>query len=123
MQTRRMFLASSAALATAPGLTSVGHAATPANTLVMAIVLDGIITGFDPGEAYDFAGWEVCGNVYQTLATPTPADPTKLVGDIAERWEVSPDGLNFTFKLRSGLKFESGRPVTADDVVFSLQRV
>jgi peptide/nickel transport system substrate-binding protein len=123
MQTRRMFLASSAALATVPGLTSAARGATPANTLVMAIVLDGIITGFDPGEAYDFAGWEVCGNVYQTLVTPTPADPTKLVGDIAERWEVSPDGLNFTFKLRSGLKFESGRPVTADDVVFSLQRV
>lgn len=123
MQTRRMFLATSAALATMPGLPSVARAATPANTLVMAMVLDGIITGFDPGEAYDFAGWEVCGNLYQTLVTPEPADPTKLVGDIAERWEVSPDGLNFTFKLRSGLKFESGRPVTADDVVFSLQRV
>lgn len=123
MLTRRTLLASSAALAANPGLLVPARAATPANTLVMAMVLDGIVTGFDPGEAYDFAGWEVCGNVYQTLVTPDLADPTKLVGDLAESWEVSSDGLTFVFKLKDGVKFESGRPVTAQDVVFSLHRV
>lgn len=123
MLTRRTFIASSAMLATAPNLLSQARAATPADTLVMAMVLDGIITGFDPGEAYDFAGWEVCGNVYQTLVTPELNDPTKLIGDAAESWEVSADGLNYTFKLKDGLKFESGAPLTSDDVIFSLHRV
>ena len=48
---------------------------------------------------------------------------TKLVGGVAESWTVSPDGKTFTFKLRPNLKFESGAPVTAEDVAFSLQRV
>jgi peptide/nickel transport system substrate-binding protein len=42
--------------------------------------------------------------------------------DIAESWTVSDDGLTYVFKLRSGVKFHSGREVTADDVVFSYQR-
>ena len=48
MKTRRMFLATSAALAAMPGLPSLARAATPADTLVMAAALDGILTGFDP---------------------------------------------------------------------------
>src|SRR5262249_48935034 len=42
--------------------------------------------------------------------------------DIAESWTVSQDGLTYVFKLRSGVKFHSGRELTADDVVFSYQR-
>ncbi|HEY7036122.1 MAG TPA: ABC transporter substrate-binding protein [Thermomicrobiales bacterium] len=42
--------------------------------------------------------------------------------DIAESWTVSDDGLTYVFKLRSGVKFHSGRELTADDVVFSYQR-
>ena len=48
---------------------------------------------------------------------------TKLVGGVAESWTVSPDAKTFTFKLRPNQKFESGAPVTADDMAFSLQRV
>lgn len=42
---------------------------------------------------------------------------------IAERWEVSPDGREFTFYLRKGLKFSDGHPFTADDVAFVFQHV
>ena len=38
-------------------------------------------------------------------------------------WDVSQDGLTFTFKLRRDAKFDSGNPVTANDAAFSLQRV
>ena len=48
---------------------------------------------------------------------------TKLVGGVAESWTVSPDAKTYTFKLRPNQKFESGAPVTADDMAFSLQRV
>lgn len=40
----------------------------------------------------------------------------------AATWTISDDGLQYTFKLRNGLKFSDGTPVTADDVVFSLTR-
>ena len=56
------------------------------------------------------------------LVSPQPMS-WKPAGAPHRVWLPSSDGLNFTFKLRNGLKFESGRPVTADDVVFSLHRV
>ena len=41
---------------------------------------------------------------------------------LAESWEVGPDGMTYTFKMRQGAKFHSGNPVTAEDAAWSLQR-
>jgi len=50
-------------------------------------------------------------------------DPSlNLTPDLAERWEVSPDGTTYTFYLRQNAKFHDGRPVTAQDVVYSWER-
>jgi peptide/nickel transport system substrate-binding protein len=46
-----------------------------------------------------------------------------LVPDLAERWEVSPDGKGMTFYLRKGVKWHNGSPFTADDVVYSIQKM
>jgi oligopeptide transport system substrate-binding protein len=45
-----------------------------------------------------------------------------LTPDLAESWDVSPDGMTYTFKLRQNAKFHDGRPVTAQDFVYSLER-
>jgi oligopeptide transport system substrate-binding protein len=45
-----------------------------------------------------------------------------LTPDLAESWDVSDDGMTYTFKLRQNAKFHNGRPVTAQDVVYSLER-
>lgn len=42
---------------------------------------------------------------------------------LATKWEASSDGLTWKFFLRSGVKFHNGRPMTADDVVFSVKRM
>jgi peptide/nickel transport system substrate-binding protein len=126
MLTRRALLATTAgtgaAIAAAPFATSTAWAATPKDMAVMAKQIDDIVS-FDPAEAYEFSDNEVDGNCYRKLVTPDPTDGTKLTGDLAEKWEVSADGLTFTFHLRKGVLFDSGKPVTAQDAEFSLQRV
>ena len=46
-----------------------------------------------------------------------------LIPGAAEDWEVSEDGLTWTFKLREGLKWSDGSPLTAEDFVYSWKRV
>ena len=47
----------------------------------------------------------------------------QLIPGAAETWDVSPDGLTWTFKLREGLKWSDGSPLTAEDFVYSWKRV
>ncbi|WP_353645844.1 ABC transporter substrate-binding protein [Mesorhizobium sp. WSM2239] len=97
------------------------HAATPADTLVLAWAIDDIIT-MDPGEAFEISAGEITGNTYDMLVRLDINDTTKVVGGVAESWEVSDDGLTYTFKLKPDLKFASGNPITAEDVAWSFER-
>lgn len=45
------------------------------------------------------------------------------VPDLAERWEISPDGTRYSFYLRRGVRWHDGPPFTADDVVFTIQAI
>src|SRR5215470_17275071 len=101
---------------------SPAWAATPKDTLVIAKNSDDMIT-LDPAETYELSGGEVVSNLYDRLVGYEQEDIKKLVPTMAESYKVSDDGKTITFKLRKGLKFQSGNPVTADDVVFSMQRV
>ena len=47
----------------------------------------------------------------------------QLMGDLAESWGVSEDGTVFTFKLREGVTWQDGEPFTAEDVVFTFERI
>ena len=49
-------------------------------------------------------------------------DGTAIEGALAESWDVSEDGLTYTFHLRDGLKFYNGDAVTAEDILYSLNR-
>ncbi|MBB5534381.1 ABC transporter substrate-binding protein [Rhizobium giardinii] len=97
-------------------------AETPADTLVQGWAIDDIIT-MDPGEAFELSTAEVTANTYSYLVRLDLNDTSKVVGDLAESWTVSDDGLTYTFKLKPGLKFASGNPVTAEDVAYSFERV
>ena len=122
MLTRRTLLASSAATVAAPAVLTQARAATPKGVAVMARQIDDIVS-FDPAESYEFTNGEVDANCYRRLIAPNVDDATKIEGDLAESWTVSPDGLTFTFKLRRDAKFDSGNPVTANDAALSLHRV
>jgi peptide/nickel transport system substrate-binding protein len=49
-------------------------------------------------------------------------DLDSIRGELAESYDVSPDGMKLTFHLRKDAKFQDGTPVTADDVKWSLDR-
>lgn len=116
-----------AALLAAAGLVApliaplTATAATPKDTLVQAFAFDDIIT-MDPAESFEISSGEILGNTYERLVQFDVAEPSKLSGSLAKGWIVSADGKTFTFELRPGLKFASGNPLTAEDVVWSLQR-
>lgn len=60
-------------------------------------------------------------NVYQGLVTRNGDENNAIVPALATEWNVSPDGLTYTFTLRQGVTFHDGSALTADDVVTSLQ--
>src|SRR5213596_1980200 len=62
---------------------------------------------------------------YNTLLRVDPFDRTgtKPVGDIAESWTVSKDGLTYTFKIRRGVKFHDGSELTSKDVKASYDKI
>src|SRR6266403_1634257 len=60
---------------------------------------------------------------YSLLLRVDPVDSNKIVGDLAESWTVSDDGLMYTFKIRNGVKFHDGSPLTARDVKASYDKI
>lgn len=75
----------------------------------------------DPHVASSEATFQVLNNVMETLTYFD--DDMNLIPWLAESWEQSEDGLTWTFNLREGVVFSNGREMTADDVVFSFERL
>ncbi|RLB16484.1 MAG: peptide ABC transporter substrate-binding protein, partial [Deltaproteobacteria bacterium] len=80
------------------------------------------VIDMDPANAYDFHTWEIFYNIYQGLLT-YPSGSTKLTPCLAKSYTISPDGKEYTFKLRKGLKFTDGTPFDANAVKWSIDRV
>jgi len=99
----------------------VAQAETPPSTLVMAMNIDDIIS-LDPAETFELVGGEVNANVYDRITVHEPGHE-ELSGGVAGSWDIADDGHTIILHLRPDLKFQSGNPITADDVVFSLARV
>ncbi|QRM43709.1 ABC transporter substrate-binding protein [Rhizobium sp. BG4] len=114
-------LSAGAALSLLMMAAPAAFAETPKDTLVEGFAIDDIIT-MDPGEAFELSTAEVTSNTYSLLVRLDMSDTSKVKGDLAESWTVSDDGLTYTFKLKPGLKFASGNPVTAEDVAWSFER-
>ncbi|MDP9811046.1 peptide/nickel transport system substrate-binding protein [Rhizobium tibeticum] len=114
-------LSAGAALSIMMAAAPAALAETPKDTLVEGFAIDDIIT-MDPGEAFELSTAEVTSNTYSLLVRLDMSDTSKVKGDLADSWSVSDDGLTYTFKLKSGLKFASGNPITAEDVAWSFER-
>ncbi|MEM6798866.1 MAG: peptide ABC transporter substrate-binding protein [Planctomycetota bacterium] len=79
------------------------------------------IRSFDPAVLIDNASGRIAWALYEGLVRLSPEDRSAMPG-MAERWDVSDDGLTYTFHLRPGVVWSNGDPVTADDFVYSMRR-
>jgi peptide/nickel transport system substrate-binding protein len=119
---RRGLLISSALAAVSLMMPLAAAAATPKDQLVIATNMSSM-RGLDPNEINQLEAAEIVANLYERLIVLPADDITKPAPGVAESWSVSPDGKTFTFKIRSGIKFHSGNPLTAKDVEWSLRRL
>ncbi len=93
----------------------------PAGEAVMAWHVTIAPTWFDPATAPpQITPFGILYALHDALVRPLPGQ--KMGNSLAESWTESPDGLVYEFKLRRGLKFHNGDPVTAEDVKFSFER-
>lgn len=114
-------------LVLALGLSAVGMASQAAGTLIYCS--EGSPEGFDTaqytaGTTFDAAGHALFNRLTQFKKGGTDVEPS-----LAQSWTISADGLTYTFKLRPGVKFHTtdyfkpGRTLTADDVIFTIERM
>jgi len=75
----------------------------------------------DPAQGSDLLDTQCIINLYDSLVFPTYEG--KIDPLLAKSWKVSPDGLEYTFTLHQGVPFHDGSEVTAEDVVFSMERL
>lgn len=73
----------------------------------------------DPFEMKTWQSWEVFRSVLEGLVTVD--ESLSVVPNLASKWEVSADGLTYTFDLRPGVLFHNGKELMAEDVVYSLE--
>ena len=90
-------------------------------SLLIRCDLDGGVQSLDPQFTEEEAARQVILNVFEGLVRMEP-DGT-IVPAAAQEYSVSRDGLVYEFYLREGMKWEDGRPVTAEDFAFALQRM
>ncbi len=76
-------------------------------------------TTLDPGMVQDGTTIDLIQQMYEGLVQWTPQNT--LAPALAKSWDISKDGLTYTFHIRPGVTFQSGAPVTADDVAFSFE--
>lgn len=114
-----VILALATTLITAAGLANAAGAKRGGTLTIArpdeALTLDPYIPT-DAGSIYAID--QVCETLVLADAKGTGLEP-----GLAESWDMSPDGLKYTLKLRGDVKFSNGNPMTADDVVFSLKKL
>jgi peptide/nickel transport system substrate-binding protein len=77
----------------------------------------------DPHQESTFGNIHLVAPLYSTLLQIDPYRYPKIIGDVASEWKISPDGLTYTFKLQSGIRFHDGSTLTSADVKATYDKI
>ena len=110
------------ALAALIAVPALGQGEAPKHGGNMIVTYKDDVATLDPAIGYDWQNWSMIKSVFDGLMDYEPGTTTLRPG-LAESYTLSDDGLTYTFKLRPGVKFHNGREMTAEDVVWSINRV
>jgi peptide/nickel transport system substrate-binding protein len=98
-------------------------AETPRRGGVLLAVIGADPPSLDPHQESTFATIQLVAPLYSTLLQIDPYAYPKIIGDAATEWKIAPDGLTYTFKIRQGIKFHDGSPLTAADVKATYDKI
>lgn len=91
---------------------------------VLRIAFPDQLTQLDPALALSYADISYTFTVFENLTAIDYSDASyPVIPRLAERWEISEDGLIWTFHLRQGVQFHHGELLTAQDVIYSMERL
>jgi ABC-type transport system substrate-binding protein len=110
-----------ASILLAPALTKDACADQPKQGGEAVVTFKDDLATLDPAIGYDWNNWSIIKSIFSGLMDYKPGT-TELTPDLAESYAISDDGLTYTFRLRSGLKFQNGRALTSADVRYSIER-
>jgi peptide/nickel transport system substrate-binding protein len=102
---------------------AVDAAETPRRGGVLLAVIGADAPGLDPHQESTFATLQPVAPLYSTLLQIDPYSYPNIIGDVASEWTISPDGLTYTFKIRPGIRFHDGSPLTAADVKATYDKI
>ena len=113
--------AASPAAQAAPAAAPAAAAGTPKKGGILVIGATDEAASLDPHFQNALARQQRTQNIYSYIVQ---ADKDlRIQPDLAEKWEISPDGKTYTFSLRKGVKFHNGRELVADDIKYSIERI
>ena len=95
------------------------HAAATKNTLVLGLDISDTIS-LDPAREAQYTPPLTLEAAYEALVTMTPGDYLNVKPALASVWARTPNGQGWRFTLRDGAKFNSGNPVTVEDVKWTM---
>ena len=101
----------------------VQAAETPRRGGVLLAVIGAEPPSLDPHQESTFANIQLVAPLYSTLLQFDPYNFPKIIGDVATEWKIAPDALTYTFKIRQGIRFHDGSPLTAADVKASYDKI
>jgi peptide/nickel transport system substrate-binding protein len=102
---------------------AVQAADTPRRGGVLLAVIGADPPSLDPHQESTFATLQLVAPLYSTLLQTDPYAYPKIIGDAASEWKISPDALTYTFKIRPGIKFHDGSPLTSVDVKATYEKL
>ena len=90
---------------------------------VLTTWIGGDPPNFDVHQNSTYLTQHLTAACYNNLVQFDPLEPHRIIPDLAERWEVSSDGMQYTFHLMKGVSFHDGEPFTSADAKISLDRI